>query len=346
MVAHKNYDSENKRAQRGYGKGRNLGSSKNNAYWMCGLHSVVAALQNKKRRYSRLLATKEAFDTLQTALPKIALTTSQRITIPSALSLSENIPNVEIVKRAKIDALFPQQSAHQSLALLCQPLESPSLTEILSRKNYLDGERSCIVVLDRAQDPRNIGAVLRSACFFGVKAVLLANGHTPKENAAMAKAASGALEIVPILRLNLAQALIKLGGKADKKNARGEEKQEYWDRQPWVRIALEDASHEAVAWGEHSEELKEATKIALVFGAEDAGIRPLVRRQCDISLYLQNHTKSEHNSKLVNSSSDKAKIEKPHPISSSMPSPIGSLNLSNAVAATLALLAQQNSNDT
>ena len=363
MPAQRNNDSENKRAQRVDRKARSLKTAKSNEYWMYGLHSVAAALQNRKRHCSRLLATKEALATLQAVLPnpilskpalpnpilpnpilpKPALLTSQREALPSALSSAENTPNVEIVQRAKIDALFPQQSAHQSLALLCQPLASPPLAEILASKSYLDGEKSYIVVLDRAQDPRNIGAVLRSAGFFGVKAVLLASGHTPKENAVMAKAASGALEVVPVLRLNLAQALRKLGGEADKKKSmkktQNDEKQQNFNNQPlsnqpfstqpWLRIALQDASHkdashEVLAWGEQAESLKEVTKIALVFGAEDVGIRPLVQKQCDISLYLQNNTASKDSSKV----------------------PIASLNLSNAVAATLALLAQQNRNDT
>ena len=325
MPVQRNNDSENKRAQRVDRKTRNPKIAKSNEYWMYGLHSVAAALQNRKRRCSRLLATQEALATLQAVLqkldlpkldlPKLDLQTSQREALPSALASAENTPNVEIVPRAKIDALFPQQSAHQSLALLCQPLASPPLAEILASTDSLDGEKSYIVVLDRAQDPRNIGAVLRSAGFFGVKAVLLASGHTPKENAVMAKAASGALEVVPVLRLNLAQALRKLGGK---------ERQQDLSNQPWLLIALQDASHEVLAWGEQPKSLKEATKIALVFGAEDVGIRPLVQRQCDISLYLQNNTTSKDSSKV----------------------PIASLNLSNAVAATLALLAQQNGNDT
>ena len=363
MIVQKNSGSEYKRAQRVHKKTRSPEDTKKNAYWMYGLHSVAAALQNKKRRCYRLLATKEAlatlFATLKVALPKLALATAQRDALTSAYSISENTPNVEIVQRAKIDALFPQQSVHQSLALLCQPLVSPSLAELLARKNYSKREKNYIVVLDRAQDPRNIGAVLRSAVFFGAKAVILANGHTPNENAVMAKAASGALEYIPILRLNLAQALRKLGGEAHKKNRQRDEKQQKLASQTladqtladlsladqtladqsladqsWLRIALEDASHKATPWGEQAERLKEVSNIVLVFGAENVGIRPLVRKQCDISLYLQNHRK------------DDAKIEDSYHRSSSIIEPIASLNLSNAVAATLALLAQQNKSDT
>lgn len=355
MIVQKNSASEYKRAQR-VKKTRSLEDTKKNAYWMYGLHSVAAALQNKKRRCYRLLATKEAlvtlFATLKVALPKLALETAQRNALVSAYSISENTPNVEIVQRAKIDALFPQQSVHQSLALLCKPLESTSLAELLDKKNYRKREKNYILVLDRAQDPRNIGAVLRSAVFFGAKAVILANGHTPNENAVMAKAASGALEYIPILRLNLAQALRKLGGEARKKNRQRDEKQQKLASQTlanqtlanqsladqsWLRIALEDASHKATPWGEQAERLKEVTNIVLVFGAENVGIRPLVRKQCDISLYLQNHRKDN--------AKDDAKIEDSYPSSSSIIEPVASLNLSNAVAATLALLAQQNKND-
>ena len=293
---------------------------------MYGMHSVIAALQNGDRQYSRLLASREALDSLKSSLSQQVYS---RLTSSSELS-------VEVVARAKIDGMLPPHSAHQSIALLCKRLRNASLESLLVNCSPLGGSppgtspsgvgKKCVVVLDRVQDPRNIGAVLRSAYFFGANGVMLPKAHTPDESAVMAKAASGALELVPIVRTNLAQALRQMGRQKSKEGINEMATSEATHAEPWVRVALETDVESATTWEEQSEFLGDSSKVALVFGSEGAGIRPLVRRQCDISLVIKNP--ADRNSKFH----DKFKS------ASSLPS-IDSLNLSNAVAVTLALLA-------
>ena len=115
-----------------------------------------------------------------------------------------------------------------------------------------------MLVLDQITDPHNEGAILRTAAAFGVSAVIVQDRHTPPETGVLAKAASGALDIVPLVSVvNIARALEDLG------------KLDFW------RIALT---------GDGDAALKDAAgtgDIALVLGSEGSGIRRLVRERCD-----------------------------------------------------------------
>ena len=110
----------------------------------------------------------------------------------------------EQVERGRLDHLLGRDIAHQGVALLADPLGTPSLQHALERPGPL-------IVLDQVTDPRNVGAILRSAAAFGVAAVITQDRNAPEETGALAKAASGALETVPLLRaVNIARTLIAL----------------------------------------------------------------------------------------------------------------------------------------
>lgn len=203
------------------------------AVWLYGQHSVAAALANPARRLRRLLLTEEALQTL-----------AQRLPPPWPLQ-------PEPVDRGRLDHLLGRDIAHQGAALLADPLGTPSLQHVLERPGPL-------IVLDQVTDPRNIGAILRSAAAFGVAAVITQDRNAPEETGAMAKAASGALETVPLLRaVNIARTLIAL-------KAAG----------IWV-VGL-DAGGGALAGSALADR-----RIALVLGAEGEGLRRLTRETCD-----------------------------------------------------------------
>ena len=110
----------------------------------------------------------------------------------------------EQVDRGRLDHLLGRDIAHQGAALLADPLATPSLQQALERTGPL-------IVLDQVTDPRNIGAILRSAAAFGVAAVITQDRNAPEETGSLAKAASGALERIPLLRaVNIARTLIAL----------------------------------------------------------------------------------------------------------------------------------------
>lgn len=201
---------------------------------MYGQHAVAAALANPGRRLRRLLATEEA-----------AATLAERLHQPWAVP-------AERVERARLDQLLGRDVVHQGLALLADPLGTPSLQHALERPGPL-------LVLDQVTDPRNVGAILRSAAAFGACAVITQDRNAPEETGALAKAASGALETVPLLRaVNIARTLVALKA-----------------ANLWV-IGL-DAS----GTGPLSGPALAGRRIALVLGAEGAGLRRLTRETCD-----------------------------------------------------------------
>ncbi|MCX7354188.1 MAG: 23S rRNA (guanosine(2251)-2'-O)-methyltransferase RlmB [Alphaproteobacteria bacterium] len=163
-------------------------------------------------------------------------------------------PQPEIMGREEIDRLLPPGVVHQGIGLRAEPLPEQDLTSLLAAS----GPDAIFVILDRANDPHNVGAVLRSAAAFGAMAVILPRDHAPSVTGTLAKAASGALELVPLVMVtNLARALdemkeanvwcVGLAGEADK---------------PLDAIDLKG-------------------RVALLVGAEGAGLRRLTREACD-----------------------------------------------------------------
>lgn len=203
--------------------------------WLHGRHAVAAALANPARRLSRLLATAEAEGQLAAMVPKPWPVRAER-TDANALR-----------------SLLGEAAVHQGLALLAEPLEPPALEDLLASTT------GPVLLLDQVTDPRNVGAVLRSAAAFGAAAVIVQERHAPGETGALARAAAGALERVPLLReVNLARAIetlkaanlwtVGLAGEA--------------------RLTLR-----GIGLGPR--------RAALVLGAEDSGLRRNVRAHCD-----------------------------------------------------------------
>ncbi len=219
--------------------------------WLYGTHAVNAALANPRRRCLSLLATAEA-GTRLTGEPAEG-EKSQKSVRPG--------PAVETVTRERIERLLPDGAVHQGLALLTEPLSQPRIQDLpgLCEAIGQAGRRPVVVVLDRATDPQNVGAVLRSAAAFGAAAVVTTRRHAPPESGALAKAASGALEYLPYLQVgNLARALETLKSAG------------FWS------LGLSGEAELCLA------EADPGGPLVLVLGAEGAGLRRLTREGCDI----------------------------------------------------------------
>jgi 23S rRNA (guanosine2251-2'-O)-methyltransferase len=155
-----------------------------------------------------------------------------------------------------MEHLLPASAAHQGAAVLAKPLAALDFAAACRR---LDKRRNIVLVLDQVEDPQNVGAILRSAAAFRANALILTERHAPPITGAMAKAASGALELVPLCRLpNLALALERLGAMG------------YW------RIGLDANAPLRLA-----DALADARDVAFVLGAEGKGLRRLTEKKCD-----------------------------------------------------------------
>ena len=197
-----------------------------------GWHSVSMALANPQRRIRKLTLTENAAKRLA----------------------DENIATriaPEIVRPQEIDRLLSPDAVHQGLLAEADPLPSPDI-ETLKQEGM-------VLVLDQITDPHNVGAILRSAAAFAVKAIVTTARHSPEATGVLAKAASGALELVPVITVqNLARALTAL-------NERG-----------FQTVGLDS---------EGSEDLSDVTlrePLALVLGAEGKGLRQLTRETCSV----------------------------------------------------------------
>lgn len=217
--------------------------------WLYGRHAVNAALNNPQRRWRRLavLAGHEA-----AAAALLAAARAERRGIGES---------VEVLDRAAFNQLLPEGAVHQGWALAVEPLDPPDLEDLLRAAEVAPvdpSRRAIVIVLDQVTDPHNVGAVLRSAAAFGAAAVIIAEHGAPPVGGTLAKAASGALDCVPLVRVvNLARALDRL------------KEAGYWC------CGLDEGAPAPLA------ALDLGPRVVLILGSEGGGLRRLLRERCD-----------------------------------------------------------------
>jgi 23S rRNA (guanosine2251-2'-O)-methyltransferase len=210
------------------------------SYWLYGIHAVRAALANGERDIRRFAATAPALEKLGGQAQKRGL-------------------KPEILSPAELARLLPEGAVHQGAAVEVLPLDGITLEDYLAR----GGPKRPLLLLDQVTDPHNVGAILRSGAAFEAGAVIAPRDHAPQETAALAKASSGGIEIVPLIYVtNLSQCMETL-----KKNG-------YWC------AGLDGEAKQSI----HEAKLGPAT--ALVLGAEGAGLRRLTAERCDLLVRL------------------------------------------------------------
>ena len=213
--------------------GRGSGRASTGAVRLWGRHAVEAALLNPERNHRKLWATREGVASLDGELPA-------------------NFP-VEYASPADLARLVARDAPHQGLVLECDALEDVFLEDVLQA----DPTRP-LVVLDQVTDPHNVGAILRSAAAFNACAIVTQDRHAPPESGTVAKSASGALEVVPWVRVvNLSRALEEIAEAG------------YW------RIGLAGSGTSTLG------EALPTGPVALVLGAEGEGMRHNITQHCD-----------------------------------------------------------------
>ena len=203
-----------------------------------GKHPVELAIQNPRRTIKEIYATKPTLN---------------------EMDIPRHIP-VRPADNRLLENMVGREAVHQGVVAVCQPLSNPDLNQIL--RDLKDTDKALLVVLDQVSDPRNIGAILRSSVAFGASAVIIPEAGSPAETGAMAKAASGALDLIPLVRVaNLARTLDTL------------KKADFWC------VGMDGYARETIG------QSKLPKRCALVMGAED-GMRDLTKKSCDMLIKL------------------------------------------------------------
>ena len=215
-------------------KGHRSAKPKGNFPRFYGRHAVIAALANPNRVVRKIWGTRDALN---------------------ALDLPPVLPIV-YADVADLGRMVPSDAPHQGIVAEVEPLDDVWLGDALEAGQ---DDRRPVLVLDQVTDPHNVGAILRSAAAFDALCIVTQDRHAPPESGVLARSASGALEIVPWVRVvNLARALDEIAEAG------------YW------RIGLD---------GEADTILGEAigeSRVALVLGAEGEGLRHNSMAHCDI----------------------------------------------------------------
>ena len=226
-------------------RGHRTGKPKGGYPRFYGRHAVIAALANPERVVRKLWGTREALGALD--LPPV---------LPIVYS--------DVTDLAR---MVPGDAPHQGMVCEVEALDDIWLGDLLEEGQ---GNDRPLLVLDQVTDPHNVGAIVRSAAAFDALGIVTQDRHAPPESGPLARSASGALEIVPWVRVvNLARALDEIA------------EAEYW------RIGLT---------GEADTSLAEAvgqSRVALVLGAEGGGLRDNSMAHCDILARLPISPKME-----------------------------------------------------
>lgn len=201
--------------------------------YIYGSHAVRAAVDNPQRHIKNLYLTENAAHELAETLAK------------------RNI-QAQISKPQKLASLLPPDAVHQGMVLETATLPEPDLADLAASGKLL-------FLLDQVSDPRNVGAILRAAAVFGAGGIILPRRNSPPPSGALAKTASGALEVVPMVPVtNLARALETL------------------HKAGYMSVGLDERGDTLIG------DVPKDRPLAVVMGAEGPGLRRLTRETCDM----------------------------------------------------------------
>ncbi|MFT3968426.1 MAG: 23S rRNA (guanosine(2251)-2'-O)-methyltransferase RlmB [Sphingobium sp.] len=230
-------------------RGHRTGKPKGGYPRFYGRHAVTAALANPDRIVRKIWGTRDALN---------------------ALDLPPVLPIV-YADVADLGRMVPGDAPHQGIVAEVEPLEDIWLGDLLEQGAGDEAARRPLLVLDQVTDPHNVGAILRSAAAFNALGIVTQDRHAPPESGVIARAASGALEFVPWIRVvNLARALDEIAEAG------------YW------RIGLDGEADAPIG-----EALDNSGRVALVLGAEGDGLRHNSIAHCDMLAKLPMNPRME-----------------------------------------------------
>ena len=197
-----------------------------------GAHPVEEVLKNPKRKFVKLTTTLNGAERLREFTQTLGITP-------------------EIVNPKVLDRRVEPDAVHQGMILEAKPLHQPQLNEI--------EQSGVVVMLDQVTDPHNVGAILRTCAAFNVRALVTTARHSPEASGVLFKAASGAYEHVPYVKVtNLARAMEEL-------------------RDAGFHLVGLDSEADTTL-----DQVDKTPPLVLVLGAEGKGLRELTRKNCDV----------------------------------------------------------------
>ena len=202
-----------------------------------GIHAVIAALKNPLRNHHKLV---------------ISSSNKEIINQKTRESINEiiELPNREMTK------IYGGESNHQGIILTTSIIKPPFIDEIINISNKQESQ--IIIMLDQVTDPNNIGSIMRSCSMFNCNTIIVSKNNAPDITSSMAKAASGALEVMNYIKVtNLVRTIEKF-----KKN------------NFWV-YGMEKNKKNSNA------NLKISKKCLIVLGSENKGLRNSTKKSCD-----------------------------------------------------------------
>ena len=201
-----------------------------------GIHAVKAALKNSKRIHKKLIISSNLQDKFT--------------------NLERKVSEITSVSNKKFSKIYGNEKNYQGVILKTSKLEQPSIDDVLFKSK--EKKTELIIILDQVTDPQNIGSIMRSCALFNCYSIVVAKNNAPDITSSMAKAASGALEVVNYIKVNNLSRVIE---KFKKNNF-------------WV-IGFDNNAN----YSNNSIQLPK--KCLLIFGAEDKGLRDLTKQKCD-----------------------------------------------------------------
>lgn len=211
---------------------RNKEHNSKNFYYLYGKHPIYSALRNPKRQIESVFCTSDIFNA------------NKELISPYPY---------KIITNDFLSKLLEPSHIHQGIAAKVKTIFSNNIEDI-----DVNNPNCRIAILDQVTDPQNIGAIIRSAAAFEINTVILPADNAPDENAMIAKAASGSLELVQVIKVtNLRMSM------------------EYLKKQGFWIIGLDSGGTSSFNDNLFSD------KIVVVLGSEDKGMRRLVRETCD-----------------------------------------------------------------
>ena len=217
-------------------------------HYIYGFHAVREAWLNSDRSIEALYIMPNAEKGFQD-------------TLAQANSASIKRPRPIMTEKQKIEKMLPRGAVHQGLAIKCKPLEETDLRDYIIKSDSKTHMR--LVMLDQVTDPHNIGAIIRSACAFGIDGIIMQKKHAPALDGVLAKAACGGIEHIPVTYVtNLNRAI--------------EELQDSF----FSVFGLDSEAQYEI------NNVPANEKLLMIFGAEGKGMRHSLREKCDFMVKL------------------------------------------------------------